>query len=72
MDDYGRLFVSGYRDLTRAHNAKSMAQSIEISDQLYQRLNSHLDEEETCEEFIEELLNIYETEGTFLHEGYSE
>lgn len=49
-----------------------MAQSIEISNQLYRRLKSHLDEEETCEEFIEELLNIYETEGTFLHEGYSE
>ena len=48
-----------------------MAQ-IEISDDLRDRLESHADEEESIEEFIEELVNIYETEGAFLQEGYTE
>ena len=30
------------------------------------------DEGETIPEFIEELLNVFETEGAFLQEGYSE
>ncbi|QIO24208.1 hypothetical protein [Haloarcula sp. JP-L23] len=46
--------------------------TIEIDDELKNRLASHLEEDETIEEFIEELLSMYETEGTFLQEGYSE
>lgn len=49
-----------------------MTTTIEISDELEERLVAHLEEDETCEEFIEELLNAYETEGAFLREGYSE
>jgi hypothetical protein len=45
---------------------------LEISDELRERLDTHLEEDETYEEFIEELLSMYETEGTFLQEGYSE
>jgi hypothetical protein len=48
-----------------------MAQ-LEISDDLRDRLESHVEEDETVEEFIEELVNIYETEGAFLQEGYTE
>ncbi len=49
-----------------------MTHTIEISDDLRARLESHLDEGETIEGLIEELLNVYETEGAFLQEGYSE
>lgn len=49
-----------------------MSQPIEISDDLRARLESHLDDDETIEEFIAELVAMYETEGTFLTEGYSE
>lgn len=49
-----------------------MSTTIEISDDLRARLENHLDEDETLEAFIAELLSMYETEGTFLQEGYSE
>lgn len=49
-----------------------MPQTLEISDELADRIEAHLEEDETYEEFIEELLSVYETEGTFLREGYSE
>lgn len=45
---------------------------IEISDDLMDRLEGHAEEDESVEEFIEELVSIYETEGAFLQEGYSE
>lgn len=49
-----------------------MTHTIEISDDLKQRLEAHAAEEETLEEFLAELVSVYETEGTFLQEGYSE
>ncbi|MDL5360821.1 hypothetical protein [Halalkalicoccus sp. NIPERK01] len=49
-----------------------MTSTIEIDDELRERLEGYLEEEETIEEFIAELLNMYETEGAFLQEGYSE
>jgi len=49
-----------------------MTQELEIGDDLYERIESHLEEGETPEEFVTELLNIYETEGSFLQEGYTE
>lgn len=49
-----------------------MTQTIEISDELKERLDTHLEEGESYEEFIAELVSMYETEGTFLQEGYSE
>jgi hypothetical protein len=49
-----------------------MTYTLEISDELRERLEEHLEEDETYEEFIAELLSMYETEGTFLQEGYSE
>lgn len=50
----------------------TMTHTLEISDDLQARLESHLEEDETIEEFIEELVSMYETEGAFLQEGYSE
>jgi len=49
-----------------------MRTTIEIDAELAERLESHLEDGETKEEFIEELLSMYETEGSFLQEGYSE
>lgn len=49
-----------------------MTYTLEISDDLGERLESHAEEGETVEEFVEELVRIYETEGTYLQEGYSE
>ena len=50
----------------------TMPHTLEISDELKDRLDNHLEEGETYEEFIEELVSVYETEGAFLREGYSE
>lgn len=49
-----------------------MTATLEISDELMERLDSHRDEGQSPEEFVEELVSIYETEGTFLQEGYTE
>lgn len=49
-----------------------MAYTLEISDELKERMDGHLEEDESHEEFIEELVSMYETEGAFLREGYSE
>jgi predicted CopG family antitoxin len=49
-----------------------MTYTLEISDDLRERLEGHLEEGESYEEFITELVSMYETEGVFLQEGYSE
>lgn len=49
-----------------------MTETIEVSDALAERIDAHLEEGETRAELIEELVAVYETEGTFLQEGYSE
>lgn len=49
-----------------------MTFTLEISDGLRDRLDAHLEEGESYEELIAELVSMYETEGTFLQEGYSE
>lgn len=46
-----------------------MSSTIELSDVLYERVEGHLEPDESIEEFIEELLTIYEQEGRFLQEG---
>lgn len=63
----GTLFVAKTPILIRL-----MPYTLEISDELRARLDDHLEEDETYEELIEELISMYETEGTFLQEGYSE
>lgn len=49
-----------------------MSQTLEIDDDLMERIESHMEEGETVEEFLDELLSMYETDGAFLQEGYSE
>ena len=49
-----------------------MTHTIEIDDDLMERLERHLEDDQTVPEFVEELVNMYETEGAFLQEGYSE
>ena len=49
-----------------------MTHTIEVDDDLMSRLEVHLEDDQTVAEFVEELLSMYETEGAFLQEGYSE
>ncbi|WP_436911872.1 DUF7557 family protein [Halosimplex marinum] len=49
-----------------------MTTAIEIDDDLAERMEAHLEEDESMAELVEELVNMYETEGAFLQEGYSE
>lgn len=49
-----------------------MTHTLEIDDDLWQRIQDHCEPEETPAEFLEELVSVYETEGAFLQEGYSE
>ena len=46
-----------------------MTSTVELSDDLAGRLESHAEDDETLEEVIEELVTIYEREGRFLDEG---
>jgi len=48
------------------------AHTLEISDELAERLDRHVEADQTYEELIEELVSMYGTEGAFLQEGYSE
>ncbi|MDY6775102.1 MAG: hypothetical protein SV253_03345 [Halobacteria archaeon] len=49
-----------------------MSFEIEVSDELKERMEIHKEDGETYEEFIEELLNIYESQGSGFYEGYEE
>ncbi len=49
-----------------------MVTTITLDDELSERLEHHLEEDESVEEFIEELVSMYETQGAFIREGYSE
>lgn len=46
-----------------------MTRTVELDDDLVERMEGHLEEDETLAEFIEELVAIYEQEGRFLQEG---
>ena len=46
-----------------------MPTTIELDDDLAARIEGHLEEDETPEEFISELVSIYEQEGRFVQEG---
>jgi len=48
-----------------------MPLTITLGDDVRERLDTHLEDDETYEELIEELLNIYES-TRFVQEGYSE
>ncbi|MCX2818099.1 hypothetical protein EGH25_01855 [Haladaptatus sp. F3-133] len=45
---------------------------IELDPEILERIDGHLEEGETRQEFLDELIDIYESEGAFLQEGYSE
>ncbi|MGM0605976.1 MAG: DUF7557 family protein [Halobacteriota archaeon] len=48
-----------------------MGVTIELDDELAARLKTHLEEGQTYEELVEELVGIYES-SRFVQEGYSE
>jgi hypothetical protein len=60
------------RQRTETLGLSVMSHTLEIDDELQDRLENHLEAGESIEEFLEELVNMYETEGAFLQEGYSE
>lgn len=45
-----------------------MARTVELSDSLVERMERHMEDDETIEEFVAELLSIYEHEGRFTAE----
>lgn len=47
-----------------------MSPSLQVSEELLDRIDGHCREGETREEFISELLAHYESEGQALWEGY--
>lgn len=49
-----------------------MSYTLELDDELGERLEALCEEDETPAELVAELVSIYETEGAFLQEGYSE
>ena len=49
-----------------------MTQTLEIDDDLMEQLEAHREEGESVEDLIRELVSMYETDGAFLREGYSE
>lgn len=48
-----------------------MPETLTLDEDLLDRIDTHREEGQTREEFIEELLNIYES-SRFVREGYSE
>ncbi|MFB6087958.1 MAG: hypothetical protein ABEJ85_05505 [Haloarculaceae archaeon] len=46
-----------------------MAPTVELSEDVMERIEDHRKEDEPVDEFIEELLNIYEQEGRFTDKG---
>jgi len=42
-----------------------MTYELELDDELGARIERHLEDDETPEEFVAELLSVYETEGSF-------
>ncbi|WP_247731471.1 DUF7557 family protein [Halovivax limisalsi] len=46
-----------------------MTRTVELDDELAERMESYLEADETMEEFIAELVAIYEQEGRFLQES---
>jgi hypothetical protein len=49
-----------------------MTQTLELSDELSEKLDRHREDGQSKEAFVSELVSMYETEGAFLQEGYSE
>lgn len=45
---------------------------IPVSRETLEEIDNHREQEESYDEFLRELLNIYEQQGTFTREGYSE
>lgn len=49
-----------------------MCPTIEVSAETLSELNSHREDGESYDELLQELVNIYEQNGAFIREGYTE
>lgn len=66
------LLLPHVRSTAGAFPVLTMTRTIEVSDGLAERIDRHCEEGESRAEFVEELVSMYETEGRFMQEGYSE
>ncbi len=53
----------------RAGVSRNGMRTIELDEEVVERIETHLEDDETVSEFVEELIAIYEQEGRFLQEG---
>jgi hypothetical protein len=67
----GRMSKAGTdpHRLPPGRRSATMARTVEINEDLAERIDDHRREGETMAEFIEELVNIYEQEGRFSDRG---
>lgn len=49
-----------------------MSPTIEVSEQTLRELHSHQEDGESYDDLVRELIHIYEQQGAFNREGYSE
>ena len=49
-----------------------MCPTIEVREETIIELDSHREEDESYDELLQELVGIYEQNGVFVQEGYSE
>lgn len=49
-----------------------MSPTISVSEETMDMLDSHRQRDESYDELVQELVTIYEQEGAFTREGYSE
>lgn len=49
-----------------------MTPEISVSEETVQALDSHREDDESYDELLRELVKIYEQQGAFTREGYSE
>lgn len=49
-----------------------MSPSIQVSEETLRKLDSHREDDESYDELVQELVRIYEQQGAFTREGYTE
>ena len=49
-----------------------MTPTIEVSQETLEQLDSHRENEESYDDLVHELVTIYEQQGAFTREGYTE
>jgi hypothetical protein len=69
--DARELFIT-HSGVFAVASSPTMSPSIELREDLVDRIDRLRESDVSREEFIAELVSVYETEGSFMREGYSE